>query len=324
MRVNRVLCLLIVTAAVAAAPGVGAQVKPKQPLRMLVPLPPGSTSDVVARMIGERLSDAGGPPVVVENRAGASGRIAVEALKASAPDGRTLLLAPIAVPVIIPIVFKNPGFDPVKDLAPVTQVAKFEYAFAVAPAHPARDLVGFVAWARANSKQANFGTAGAGSVPHFLGMMLGKAAGIELTHVAYKGVTSLDSELLGGQIAAGFSALSDFAPLHRAGKLRVLAIASERRSPLVPAVPTFRELGFAAVEATGWHGVFAPGGTPQATIAQLAESIVKALHAPATRDKLLDFGIEPTGTTPEGLAAIMAVDTARWRAIVNTTGFTVE
>jgi tripartite-type tricarboxylate transporter receptor subunit TctC len=322
MRVTRALCLLVACGAGAAAPAAHAQLKPKQPLRIIVPLPPGSTSDVVARLIAQRLGD-GGPPAVVENRAGASGRIAVEALKASAPDGRTLLLAPIAVPVIIPLVFRNAGYDPAKDLAPVAQVARFEYALAVA-VHPARDLPEFVAWVRANPKQANFGTPGAGSVPHFLGMMFGRAVGMELTHVAYRGATSLDAELIGGQIPAAFSALSDFVPLHRAGKLRILAIASARRSPLVPEVPTFGERGYPAVEAIGWHGVYAPAGTPRAAIDPLSGAIVDTLRAPALREKLLSVGIEPTGTTPEGLAAIMAADTARWRAIVKATGFTAE
>ena len=323
MRVSQTLCLLIVSAAVAAAPSAHAQAGPKHPLRLIVPLPPGSTSDVVARLIGERLAE-GGRPVVIENRAGASGRIAVEALKASAADGGTLLLAPIAVPVVIPLVFKDAGYDPGKDLVPVAQVATFEYALAVAANHPAHDLGGFLVWARANPRQANFGTPGAGSLPHFLGMMLGKATGIELTHVAYKGVTSLDAELLGGQIPAGLSALSDFVPLHRTGKLRILATASARRSPIVPEVPTFRELGLPALDISGWHGVFAPARTPQATVDQLSASIRTALQAPATREKLAGLGIEPTGTTPARLGAIIAADIPRWRAIVKATGFTAE
>lgn len=324
MRVSRALCLLIVTVAVAAAPGAHAQAKPKQPLRIIVPLPPGSTSDVVARLIGEGVTDDSGPPVVVDNRAGASGRIAVEALKASAPDGRTLLLAPIAVPVIIPLVFKDASYDPVKDLVPVAQVSTFEYALAVAPNHPARDLAGFVAWARANPKQANFGSAGAGSIPHFLGMMVGRGAGVELIHVGYKGAPQLEAELMGGQLAAGMSASSDFIPLHRARRLRILATSGARRSPLVPEVPTFRELGYPSLEIAGWHGVFAPARTPRPTIDQLSTSIGKALQAPALREKLAGLGIEPTGTTPEQLGGLIAADIVRWRAIVKATGFTAE
>jgi tripartite-type tricarboxylate transporter receptor subunit TctC len=322
VRVTLALCLL--AAAVAAAPAARAQAGPKHPLRIIVALPPGSTSDVVARLIGERLADGGGPPVVVENRAGASGRIAVEALKSAAADGSTLLFAPIAVPVIVPLVFKDAGFDPAKDFAPIAQVATFEYALAVAAGHPARDLAGFVAWARANPKQANFGTAGAGSVPHFLGVTLGRAAGIELVHVAYRGAVAVDADLMGGQIAAGVSALSDFVGHHRAGKLRILATAGAKRSPLLSEVPTFRELGYPAVEATGWQGVFAPARTPQPVIDRLSEAIATALRAPAVRETLLGLGVQPTGTTPDRLAAIMAADAERWRKLVQSTGFTPE
>jgi tripartite-type tricarboxylate transporter receptor subunit TctC len=324
MRVSRVLCLLIVSAAVATAPSAHAQAGPKHPLRLIVPLPPGSTSDVVARLIGERLADGGGPPVVIDNRPGASGRIAVAALKSAAADGSTLLFAPLAVPVIVPLVFKDAGYDPAKDLTPVAQVSTFEYALAVAANHPARDLAGLVAWARAHPKQANYGTAGAGSVPHFLGMTLGRAAGIELTHVAYRGAAAVDADLMGGQIAAGISALSDFVALHRAGKLRILATAGAQRSPLLPEVPTFRERGYRSAQAVGWQGVFAPAGTPQPVIDQLSAAIVKTLRAPGLREKLLSLDIEPTGTTPDELAAIIAADTAHWRKLVQETGFRVE
>jgi tripartite-type tricarboxylate transporter receptor subunit TctC len=248
----------------------------------------------------------------------------VGALKASAADGSTLLFAPLAVPVIIPIVFKDAGYDSARDLAPVAQVATFEYALAVAANNPARDLAGFVEWARVHPKQANFGSPGTGSVPHFLGMMLAKSAGIQLTHVAYRGATAVDADLMGGQIVAGISALSDFVPLHRTGKLRILAIASGRRSPLVPEVPTFREQGYASVEATGWQGVFVPALTPQPVIERLSGAIVDALRAPALREKLLGLGIEPTGTTPGELAAIVAADSARWRKLVRETGFSAE
>jgi tripartite-type tricarboxylate transporter receptor subunit TctC len=248
----------------------------------------------------------------------------VGSLKASAADGSTLLFAPLAVPVIIPIVFKDAGYDSAKDLAPVAQVSTFEYALAVAANHPARDLAGFVAWARGNPKQANFGTAGAGSVPHFLGMMLAKSAGIELTHVAYRGSTAVDADLMGGQIVAGISALSDFLALHRTGKLRILATAGAKRSPLVPEVPTFREQGYPSLEAIGWQGVFAPARTPRTVIERLSDEIVAALQLTEVRETLLGLGIQPTGTTPEQLAATMAADSARWRKVIQTTGFSAE
>jgi tripartite-type tricarboxylate transporter receptor subunit TctC len=291
---------------------------------MLVPVPAGGTSDLVARLIADRLREDLGRPVVVENKPGATGRVAIAAFKSAAPDGTTLLFAPIALPVIGPLVFKDPGYDPAKDWAPVGQVARYEFAFAVGADHPARTVPEFVAWAKVNLPRASVGNPGAGSLPHFLGVMIGRAAAIELVHVAYKGVAPLETELMSGQIAAGISASSDLIPLHRAAKLRILATSGAERSPLLPAVPTFREQGYPSIEAVGWHGVYAPTGTPQALIDQLSTAIVAALQKPELREKFTALGVEPTGTSPQALAAIMAADTARWAPIIKAAGFTAE
>jgi len=320
----RVMRVLLAGAFAAAPLGPHAQNLIKGPVRIIVPVAAGGTSDISARLIADKIKDAIGQPVVVENKPGATGRIAVEAFKNAAPDGRTLLLAPVAVPVIAPLVFKQLNYDPAKDLVPVAQVAKFQYAFAVGPNHPARTLPEFVAWARAHPEHANFGTAGAGSVPHLFGVMVGRATGVELVHVAHKGVTSVLAELMGGQIAAGISALSDLAELHRAGKIRILATSGAERSPLLPEVPTFKEQGFAAVEGVGWNGVYAPARTPRPVIDRLSSAIVKALRAPELRQKFIDIGLEPTGTTPEELAAIMADDTARWSPIIKASGLAAD
>jgi tripartite-type tricarboxylate transporter receptor subunit TctC len=316
---------LLSGAAITAAPsGTHAQITAKQPLRILAPVPAGSTSDVAARLIADRLKDSTAQPVVVENRPGASGRVAVDALRSAAPDGTTVLLAGIVVPVIGPLVFKNLNYDPAKDLAPVSQVSRYEFGFAVGANHSARTVPEFVAWASANPARANVGNPGAGSLPHFVGVMIGRAAGVELEHIAYKGIAPLQAELMSGQVAAGIGLLSDWIALHRAGKLRILATSGAGRSPFLPEVPTFREQGYTAVEATGWHGVYAPAGTPQPVVDRLSTAIVKALQAPELREKLLNLGIEPTGTTPETLAAIMAADTARWGPIIKASGFSVE
>ena len=301
-----------------------AQNRAQQPLRMLVPVPAGGTSDLVARLIADRLREDLGRPVVVENKPGATGRVAIAAFKSAAPDGTTLLFAPIALPVIGPLVFKTPGYEPAKDWAPVGQVARYEFAFAVAADHPARTVPEFVAWAKVNLARASVGNPGAGSLPHFLGAMIGRVAAIELVHVAYKGVAPLEAELMSGQIAAGISASSDLIPLHRAAKLRILATSGAERSPLLPAVPTFREQGYPSIEAVGWHGVYAPTGTPQVLIDRLSSAIVAALQTPELREKFTALGLEPTGTSPQALAAIMAADTARWAAIIKASGFTLE
>jgi tripartite-type tricarboxylate transporter receptor subunit TctC len=316
--------LLGVLVAAGSLPCAHAQGEARAPARILVALPAGSTSDVVARLIADGLHETGGRPIIVENKPGASGLIAVDALKHAARDGNTLLLAPIAVPVIAPLVFRDLRYDPAQDLAPVAQAAKYEFALAVSADHPARTLAEFVAWAMANPARASFGSPGAGGLPHFLGALLGQTAGVPLMHVAYKGFAPVVVDLLNGRIAAGISAVSDLAALHRAGKLRVLATSGARRAPTLPEVPTFREQGYSAIEAEGWHGVFAAAGTPQAVIDEWSNAIVAALRTPAAREKLRQLGLEPTGTSSQALAAIIAADTARWAPIIEASGFIAE
>jgi tripartite-type tricarboxylate transporter receptor subunit TctC len=323
VRLRSVLCLLAACAAVTAPSHAPAQT-PAKPLRLIVPISAGGQSDVVARVVADALRETSGQPVVIDNRPGASGRIAVDALRSAPPDGATLLFAPVAVPVIVPLVFKDVNYDPQKDLAPVSQVSRYRFAFAVAADHPARTLPEFVAWARANPQRATFGTPGAGSLPHFLGVMLRQSAGIELVHVPYKGTATAEAEVLSGQITAVSSALWDLVPLHRAGRLRVLAVSGAERSPLVPAVPTFREQGYPTVDAAGWHGVYAPAGTPKHVIDQYAAAIVAAVRRPELGAKFAAIGVEPTGTTPEALASITAEDIRRWRSIIKAAGFAPE
>jgi tripartite-type tricarboxylate transporter receptor subunit TctC len=320
-----ILCQLCAAALGVLAPAaVQAQARTRPVLRMIVPLPAGSTSDFVARTLAERLREGGGAPVVIDNRPGASGRIAVDALKSAPPDGATVLLAPIAVPVVGPLVFRNQTYDPAKDLAPVAQVSTYEFALAVAAGHPARSAPELLAWARAHPARASIGNPGAGSLPHFLGFMLARAAGVELVQVAYKSVGVLEAELMSGELASGVSALSDFVALHRAGKLRVLATSGEKRAAPLPEVATFREQGYPALVVVGWHAVFAPAGTPTPAIEELAAAIQAALRAPELRARFTALGLEPTGTSPQALAAIIAEDTARWRPIVDAAGFRAD
>jgi tripartite-type tricarboxylate transporter receptor subunit TctC len=278
---------------------------------------------VLAQSISASIGSATARPVVVERKPGATGRIAAEALKNAAPDGATLYLAPIVVPVIAPLVFRNLSYDPAKDFAPVAQVATFRYALVVSPNHPARTGPEFVAWAKREG-QATFGTPGAGSIPHFFGLMIGQTSGTNMVHVPYKGAAALSADLMGDQIAVGIDSLGNFIDLHRAGRLRILATSGAERSPLSPAVPTFREQGLAALDAVGWVALYARAGTPKPLIDRLSAAVVAALRTPAIRDRYLSLGFEPTGTTPDALGAIMAADTVRWAPIIKASGFTVE
>ncbi len=324
VRVYHLLCALISGALVAFAPTYAdAQDTARGPVRILL----GFADDAgyaFAQLISESIGTTMGRPVVIERKPGATGRIAAEALKNADLDGTTLYLAPIVVPVLAPMVFKNLHYDPVKDFAPVTQVLTFRYALAVGPNHPARTAPEFVAWAKTHGKEATFGTAGAGSVPHFFGVMIDQATGTHLVHVPYKGAAPMLADLMGGQIAAGVDSLTNLIELHRAGRIRIVAISGAERSPLSPAVPTFREQGLAAVDAVGWVAVYARAGTPMPVIDRLSAAIVAALRTPEIRERFLSLGVEPTGTTPKALAAIMAADTARWAPIVKASGFTAE
>ena len=277
-----------------------------------------------AQLISDSIGNAMGRPVIIERRPGATGRIAAEALKNAAPDGTTLYLAPIVVPVLAPLVFRNPGYDPVKDFAPVAQVLTFRYALAVGPHHPAKTGQEFVAWAKAHPNEATYGTAGAGSAPHFLGVMINQTTGTDLLHVPYKGAAPMQADLMGDQIASGIESLTNLIELHRAGKVRILAVSGSGRSPLAPSIPTFREQGLTNNDAVGWVGVFAPAHTPKPVIDRLSSAIVEAVRTPSIREKYLSVGVEPTGSTPEELAAIMAADTARWAPIIKASGFTAE
>ncbi len=321
---HRLACIAAFALGAAAAWGVHAQVALRGPVRIIVGFAAGGSSDIAARMLADKLKDSLGVPVIVENKVGAGGRIAAEALKNAAPDGTTLMLVPVVVPVLAPLVYKQLSYDPARDFAPVAQVATYQFAFAVGPGHPAKNVSEFVAWLKVNPTQANFGSPAPGSLPHFFGLMVGKATGVEMVHIAYKGGAPLANDLMGGQIPAGVDALSDMIELHRGGKIRIIATSGAQRSPLLPTVATFKEQGFAAIEGTGWIGVYAPAKTPAAVIDQVSTAIGAALKIPELRERFLNLGYEPTGTTPEQLAAIMAADTARWGPIIKASGFTAD
>ena len=317
---SSLLCLIALAFAVAAARDAHGQ----GTLKIIVGFAAGGSSDVAARLIGEKLKDSLGLPVVVENKVGAGGRIAAEALKSGPSDGSMLLLAPIVVPVLAPLVYKQLGYDPGRDFAPVTQVATYQFALAVGPSHPARNMAEFVAWAKANPGHASYGSPAPGSLPHFFGLMIGRAIGVDMVHVAYKGGVPLATDLMGGQVPCGIDALSDLLELHRSGKLRIIATTGAQRSPLLPTVATFKEQGFPEIEGSGWIAVYAPAKTPGATVDRLSSAISAAVAAPELRERLLGLGYEPTGTTPAALAAIMSADTARWAPIIKASGFSPE
>ena len=308
-------------AGLAAALAAGAQ---EAPIRIVVGFAPGGGSDLIARLVAERMKATLGTPVVVENRPSVNGILAVEAVKNAAPDGRTLMVAPIVVTVFAPLTQANLSYDPRKDLAPVSLAASYDFSLAVGPACPARTLQEYVAWARSSRANAAFGVPTAGGPAQFFGTLLAQATGLDLLPVPYKGGPPMTNDLMGGQIPAGVTALNDWVKQHEAGRIRILAMSGARRSPIAPDIPTFKELGFPAIEGSGWQAFHTTAGTPRATIDRLSAAIAAALNAPEVRERLLGIGLEPVGSTADELARRIADDTVKWAPLVKASGIRAD
>jgi tripartite-type tricarboxylate transporter receptor subunit TctC len=293
----------------------------ERPVRVLVGFPPGGEADIVARFITEPMRASLGAPVIVENKPGAAGLLAAEALKNAAPDGKTVMMSPIGVTVFAPFTYKNLRYVPAKDFAPVSLVAEFQMALVVGPRTPAKNLREYLDWARENPAKAIYGVPFPGGPTHFFGVMLSRATATELIAVPYKGSAPLINELVGSQVPAGIAGVSQVAKYHEAGKLRILATSGAKRSPVSQDVPTFTELGFTEIEGTAWQGVHTAAGTPKATIERLSSAIASAINAPEVRDRLLALGFEPVGSTPEEFARKLAQDAAKWGPIIKASGF---
>jgi tripartite-type tricarboxylate transporter receptor subunit TctC len=295
------------------------------PIRVLVGFGPGSTSDAVARLLADRMKTSLGAPVIVENRPGANGFIAAEALKHAKPDGKTLMIAPIAVTVFAPFTHAQLRYDPLKDFAPVSLVANFQFALAVGPATPVKTLPEHVAWLRANPAKAAYGLPLAGGPGHFLGVMVARETGVNLNFVTYKGGGPLMTDLVGGQLPAAIALVSDMIKQHQAKRLTMLAVFGPERSPAAPEVPTFKELGFGAIDGgLGWHAFHTTAGTPRPTIDRLSSAIAAAIKAPEISERLVALGLEPVGSTPDELARRIAEDIAKWEPAVKASGFRAD
>ncbi len=294
-----------------------------RPLRIVLGFPPGAGSDTIARLIADKMRLSLDRPVVVENKPGASGIVANLAVKAAAPDGNTLLLTPLANMVAFPRSYAKLDYDPFKDYVPVAHVAAFQLAFGIGPNVPAKTLFEYVALAKTGGTYANFASAAAGSLPHFFGLLFAKTAGIELTHVPYKGTAAVLPALISGEIPAAVLPISDIGALAKSGKARLLASSGAKRSPQYPDVPTFEESGY-DIEGSAWYALFAPAGTPKAVIDTLAHAAIDAVHQPDLRQKIEPLGLEATGLGPAKLAAIMKADDEKWGPVIRASGFKAE
>ena len=293
---------------------------PSKPVRIIVPFPAGGVADLVPRIAADKLTKRWGQPVLVENKAGAAGNIGMAEVARSAPDGYTLGLAPTGNLTVNPTLFPNLGFDTRRDLAPVTLLAQSPNVLVVHPSVPAKNFRELVAYAKANPGKLNFASPGEGSGAHLAGELLNQEAGIRTVHVPYKGIAPAVNDLLGGQVQMMFAGISSVIQHVKAGKLVAIAIASPKRSPQLPDVPTVAESGLPGFDVTSWYGIVVRAGTPAAIVEKLRRDMAEAINAPDVQDRLAGLGLEPVGDTPAEFAAVIDAETKKWVAIVQRAG----
>ena len=311
-------CLLLVATAGAAQTG-ASRSYPERPIRVIVPFTAGGGADLIARTVGQKLSEQLGQQLVADNRVGADGNIATELGAHAAPDGYTLLLGYVGNLAIGPALKRKLPFDPVRDFAPITQLAAAPNILVVHPSVPAKNFPEFIAYVKANPKKVNFSSATVGSPGHLTGEFLNRAAGIEMTHIPYKGAAQAIVDVIGGQIPAMFG-VSTVMPQVQAGKLRALATTGTRRFSLLPQVPTIAESGFPGFEATAWYGLLAPARTPQSVVTRLHGEAVRALKVPEVKERLEAAGFEVVGSTPDAFAAYIKSEISKWREVAAAAG----
>jgi tripartite-type tricarboxylate transporter receptor subunit TctC len=291
---------------------------PTRPVRMILPFPPGGGTDILGRLIAERLSAGIGQPVVTENRGGAGGNVGAEAAARSAPDGYTIVLVAPSL-AISPTLYSKINYDPVKDFAPISLVATVPNVMVTQPSLPGQ-LQEFIAFVKAKPGALNFGSGGAGTSNHLAGELFNIVTGARLVHVPYKGVNLAMQDVLAGNVHLVFIGIPAAAPHIKAGKLRALAVVAPQRSSALPDVPTVAEAGLRDFEVTTWYGILAPAGTPQSVVRRLNAELVKIMHAPEMKEKLTATGTEPLTSTPEEFAAYIKREIAKWGDVIRKAG----
>ncbi|MBX9774565.1 MAG: Bug family tripartite tricarboxylate transporter substrate binding protein [Xanthobacteraceae bacterium] len=314
---------VLILALAASHPGAAGAQPDRSVGRIVFPFAAGGQGDALTRLVAENLRQATGRQYIVENRTGAGGRLGVQAVKAAAPDGSTLLMVPIAPMSVYPHVYDKLGYDPVADFTPISQVATFDFALAVARSVPATSLTELIAWIKANPGKGTYGSPSPGTLPHFFGVEFGRIAGLDLTHVSYRGSAAAITDLVSGHLPVAISSTSDLAEHHRNGTVRILATTDRQRSQVVPGVPTFKEAGF-AIEGVSWYALYAPAKTPGDMADRIAAAIAEMLRPAQARERLLTLGLVATATTPAQLRDIQKSDLEYWGPIIARSGYKPE
>ena len=321
---NRILPTFLIPLALALSLEAAAQAFPNKPIRIIVGFAPGGNTDVVARVTAARMQDILGQPVLVENKPGAGGVVATDFIAKAPPDGYTLLMSTLGPHTVSPSLLKSVGFDPVNDLAPVSNVAVNSLLLMVNPSLPVKSVPELITYARANPGKLNFGSSGVGATTHLSGEVFNSMAGVKLVHVAFKGGPPAIAALLAGDLQLMFANLSDALPQVKSGKLRGLAVTTSRRVAQVPDLPTVAEAGLPGFNVAPWNGLVAPGKTPPEVIAKLSDTVQRIAKEQPFRDKMFEIGSEPLGDTPEQFRATIAQDIQRWAKIVKDAGIKAE
>ncbi len=296
-----------------------AQSYPNKQLRLILPFPPGGPTDILGRAIGQKLSEQIGHPVVIDNRPGAGGNLGVEVASKSPPDGYTIVLSSPLI-AISPSLYAKLNYDPIKDLAPISLVATIQNLMIVHPSVPAKTLKEFIQLARSNPNKLNFGSGGVGTTTHLASEMLKNIANIKMVHVPFKGTGQAMVGLMGGQVDMLVIAVPPTIPQIQAGKIRPLAVLSDRRATALPDVPTAKEAGIDNYEVPIWYGILAPAGTPAGIVATLNQELTKALTSADLRKRLAAVDVEPMTSTPEQFAAFIKSETVRYAKVVKASG----
>jgi tripartite-type tricarboxylate transporter receptor subunit TctC len=296
---------------------------PNRPLKLIVPFPPAGATDIVGRIVAQKLGEQMGQPVVVENKPGAGGSIGSDLAAKSAPDGYTLLMATSSTHSIGPVLQKLP-YDPIRDFAPITHVANVPNVLVVSPVLPVNSVQELIAYAKARPGQLNFASSGVGTIVHLNGELFKMLAGVDLVHVPYKGTALSIPDVANGSVAMLFDSLASVQPHIKAGRVRPLAVNAQRRSALMPEVPTLAEAGMPAFDRYTWFGMFAPAGTPKDIVARVNAEVATALKAPDLLERFAAAGAEAVGSTPEQFVERIKSDAAKWAEVIRAANVKVQ
>jgi tripartite-type tricarboxylate transporter receptor subunit TctC len=291
--------------------------------RIVFPFSAGGGGDALCRVITPYLTQSLDRNFIVENKTGGDGLIGIQFVKNARPDGTTVLVTTGPTMYLLPMVEAEPSFDTGRDFVPVSLLARFEFGIVTGPAVDATDFKGFVGWLKANPDKASFGVPSNGTIPHFTGSKLEQVLGIPLTRVAYRGSAPIINDLIGGHLPFGITTIADAIPQYRAGTVKILAVSSAERSPFLPEVPTLKESGVDLI-GDAWYGMWLPAGSPPEFAGRLSAAVAGAIAQPDVREKLLNIGLIPVGSTQEGLVKELAANTALWQPIVKATGYKIN